>query len=108
MVGLPRPHSLYVQQSTPAGKDARGFDLPPVTEWVYWCECREQPHGQSREVKGRNGESYAYSSTVFVDLETPKIETGTKIEVREQDGFVKLAGEVKRFSKDMAHARIWV
>jgi len=43
-----------------------------------------------------------------VDIDTPAIETGTRIEVRENDGFVRLTGEVKRFSKDMFHARIWV
>ena len=106
--GLPRPHELYVQQSTPAGKDDSGFDLKPVTEWVYWCGCREQPLGYNREARGTNGESYYYSSTVFADRDIPKIECGTRIEVREADGNVKLAGEVKRFSKDMEHVRIWV
>ena len=106
--GLPRPHSLYVQQSTPVGKDADGFELPHVTEWIYWCPCREQPMGANREIKGANGESYFYSSIIFVDWHTPKIEYGTSIEVREDDGSVRLSGEVKRFSKDMMHIRIWV
>jgi hypothetical protein len=97
-----------VQQSTPVGKDADGFELPPVAELVYWCPCREQPLGYNREIRGANGESYYCSSIVFVDKDIPKIEYGTRIEVREDGGFVKLAGEVKRFSKDMMHVRIWV
>ena len=106
--GLPRPHKLYVQQSTPVGNDADGFGLPPVVEWVYRCQCREQPMGHSREMRGANGESYNCSSIIYADRPTLKIEPGTRIEVREADGFVKLAGEVKRFSTDMMHVRIWV
>jgi len=106
--GLPRPHNLFVQQSTPVGNDADGFELPPATEWVFWCACREQPLGYSQEAKGANGESYSYSSIVFSDPGVPKIESGTRIEVREPDGSVRLAGEVKRFSEDLMHVRIWV
>jgi hypothetical protein len=108
MVTLPRPHRLYVQQSTPVGTSRHGFDLPPLTEWRLWCTCREQPLGQSRELEGKNGKSYRYSSLVFVDVDTPEIETGALIEVRESDGRIRLSGEVKRFSRDMMHARIWV
>jgi hypothetical protein len=78
--GLPRPHSLFVQQSMPVGKDANGFELPHATEWVFWCACRDQPLGHSREVRGANGESYFYSSAVFADLGTPWIENGTRID----------------------------
>ena len=55
-----------------------------------------------------NGESFAYSSVVFVNTDTPAIESGTHVEIREQDGNVRLSGEVKRFSRDLMHARIWV
>ena len=109
--GLPRPHRLYVQQSKFVGKDDNGFDLPCETEWVFWCGCRDQPSEQGRQnrtMKGANGESFLYSSIVFVDVDTLVIEAGTCIEVREQDDFVRLTGEVKRFSTDMLHARIWV
>jgi len=109
--GLPRPHRLYVQQSKSVGKDDNGFDLPCETELAFWCQCREQPSEQGRQnrtVTGANGESFVYSSIVFVDVHTQFIETGTRVEVRERDDFVRLTGEVKRFSKDMFHARIWV
>ena len=106
--GLPRPHRLYVQQATPVGSDANGFELPYVSGWVHRCDCREQPTGQGRVITVANGESVAYSSIVFVDAGTPAIETGTRIEVREPDDTVILTGEVKRFSRNDYHARIWV
>ena len=106
--GLPRPHRLYVQQATPVGNDADGFELPYETQWVLWCDCREQPAGQGRVITAANGESVAYSSIVFVDVDTPVLETGTRIEVREPDSVAILTGEVKRFSRNDYHARIWV
>lgn len=106
--GLPRPHKLYVYEAGEATQDENGFIQEPAGEWVYWCNCRDQPHGQSREFKNENGDSYYYSSTVFVDLGTKFIQTGARIKVVGVNGHTRLSGEVKRFSTDMAHARIWV
>ena len=106
--GLPRPHRLYVQQSTPVGKDANGFNLPPDVELVFWCACRGQTYGHGGERKGANGESYYYRHVVFVDLGTDFIKSGTRIEVRYNDGRVRFSGEAKEFSIESQHIRIWV
>jgi hypothetical protein len=98
---------LYVQKSMPQGSHEDGCEKPPLTEWAFWGNCREQHLGQGR-VRSANGDTYLYSSVVFADRNTPTVETGTNIEVREPDGYVRLAGDVKRFSKDEMHARIWV
>ena len=104
--GLPRPHKLYVQRSTPVGKDANGFELPPVTEWVFWCPCRGR--GRNTERKTSNGEMYLSSAVVYADLEAERIVPGTRVEVRYANGIVKYAGEVKEFDIDDWHIRIWV
>jgi len=97
-----------VQQSTPVGKDANGFDLPHETEWVLWCDCRKQTYGHGYVRKSANGESYECSAVVFANLNTARLENGTLVEVRDDDDSVVLTGEVKEFSKDIAHVRIWL
>jgi hypothetical protein len=91
----------------PQGSHEDGCEKPPLTEWAFWGNCREQHLGQGR-VRSANGETHLYSSVIFADRKIPSIETGILIEVREADERVRLSGEVKRFSRDAMHSRIWI
>jgi len=104
---LPRPHKLYVQQTTPVGFDADGLELQHDAKWVYWCDCRRQSCKPSFERQGANGVSYLCSSIVFVDSNTPVIEQGTLIRVLDGERVI-LEGKVNEFCNDMYHIRIWV
>jgi hypothetical protein len=62
--------------------------------------------GQSMVYRKENGESFSYSSKIFLPEDTEAIAAGTGIQVR-QDGAVRFEGVCRRFSRDMMHCRLW-
>jgi hypothetical protein len=101
------PFELWVYAVVEAGvKDSCGFDTEPVSEWVKHADCYEQIMGQSHIYRKDNGDSFAYSSKIFLPGDTPAVTDGTKVQVR-QDGDVRFTGFSKRFSRDIEHCRLW-
>jgi hypothetical protein len=102
------PFELWVYMLVVAPSvDADGFKTGGVSEWVKHSDCYEQVMGQSHIVNNDNGESFTYSSKVFLPSDASAVGKGTKVQVR-QDGSVRLEGIAKRFSRDLGHCRMWV
>jgi hypothetical protein len=101
------PFELWVYSVVSGGvKDVYGFETNPVSEWVKHADCYEQVMGQSMVYHMENGDSFSYSSKMFLPEGTEAVVDGTKVQVR-QNGNVRFEGISKRFSRDMEHCRLW-
>jgi hypothetical protein len=101
------PFELWIYAVVSGGvKDAFGFETGTVCDWVKHSDCYEQVIGQGVIFHKENGDSFAYSSKIFLPEGTGKVEDGTRIQVR-QDGSVRFEGVSERFSRDIEHCRLW-
>jgi hypothetical protein len=101
------PFELWTYTVVSGGvKDIYGFDTNPVSDWVKHSDCYEQVMGQSMVFHKENGDSFSYSSKLFLPEGVEKVEDGTKVQVR-QGGGVRFEGISKRFSRDIEHCRLW-
>jgi hypothetical protein len=101
------PFELWIYAVVSGGvKDACGFETDPVSGWVKHSDCYEKVMGQSMVFHKENGDSFSYSSELFLPEGTEKVEDGTRVRVR-QDGSVRFEGVSKRFVRDMEHCRLW-
>jgi hypothetical protein len=101
------PFELWIYAVvSPGVKDVHGFETDPVSEWVKHSDCYEQVMGQSMVYHKTNGDSFSYSSKIFLPGDTGVIADGTRIQVR-QNGSVRFEGISKRFSRDFEHCRLW-
>jgi hypothetical protein len=101
------PFELWIYRVVSGGvTDAYGFETNPVSEWVKHSDCYEQVMGQSRVYYKENGDSFSYSSKIFLPGDAEAVADGTGVQVR-QDGSVRFEGISKRFSRDFEHCRLW-
>lgn len=89
------------------GKDDNGFEIEPVSEWVKHSDCYEEVMIKENYFKKENGDSFSYSSKIFLPADVSQIADGTKVQVW-QNGNVRFEGVSKRFSRDLEHCRLWV
>ena len=87
------PHILQV-------KDLQG-------EWINFSECEDQPNDKGKMVNVGDGTQYQFASLIFLPLIEPLL-TGQDLRVVDTDGLVRLDTEVKRFSSEHQHCRLWV
>lgn len=77
-----------------------------VAEWIEWGKCRDEVSSGGK-ITLQDGEQYSFSAVVYCPKHIKEINKGAIIQVW-NNGDLRLQGEVKRFSKDQLHARIWL
>lgn len=101
------PFELWILKVEPTGVDENGFETQGAEKWVLHSICYDRVMGKSQEYRSQNGDSFYYSSVLFMPKDTEDVPTETNIEVR-QNGTIRLSGTAKRFSNDYRHCRLWV
>jgi len=101
------PFELWLLEVSESEKDELGFEKQGIETWLKHSVCYEQVNGSSGAIRLENGEAFVYSSKIFLPANTGKVNAGTKIQVRTNDGEIRFTGECARFSTDVKHCRIW-
>lgn len=104
------PHKLYKVVVTDITENEFGQQEGGEEQTVFVSDCYEQVMGEAKTYSMPNGQSFSYSSKIFLPEGVEQIPTGTRVEVREYDGItVRLKGISNRPSgKDYEHSRLWV
>lgn len=102
------PYTLFAKVRPQAFQDKFGDWVMPEFERVEIGSCRDEVNGSGSLITDLDGQKYAYSWIIYAPLCTERLEKGTPIEVEDCNGFVRLSGDILRFSKDLLHVRIWV
>ena len=100
MVNIFYPHKLKVEKQNTDWGDSADFE--------DYGECEDQPNDAGRRTTNKDGEMIDFKSIVFVPKTLAPLPIGAKIQVFEQDGTLRLEGNVSRFSHDHFRNRIWV
>lgn len=95
---LIQTEAIFVQETA---EWIQGFE-----EWQEWGKCRDEI-SNATIVSKEDGAFYQYSAIVYCPKSINKIDKGAKIQIWHGDE-LRLEGEVRRFSKDQLHTRIWV
>lgn len=107
------PHKLLYKASSAPTKDANGNWVNPSTGGNYInataleADCRDTPSDEGNQTTIVDGEVINYGSIVYCELDIPDLKRGDLVKVF-QGINVRLEGQVKRFSRDSFHCRIWV
>lgn len=106
------PHKLSLIPSGDPYQDSNGNWVNPVGG--AWSDatslagdCRDQPVDKGPSKLVIDGKVVEYGSIIYCDLAIPDLKRGDQVRVS-QGGKVRLEGDVKRFSRDYFHCRIWV
>lgn len=102
------PYYLFVLSVPPVAFDANGNAIKGTTAWVKWGKCRDEANSKGQTINLVDGKAHVYDSLIQAPKGITGLLHGTKIEVRDKDGLVRVSGTVKRFQKDQMHCRIWV
>jgi len=101
------PDELYTFLRTRDERlDADGFKVGTDGEWVRHCACYEQVSGSSSVANRENGQSYGYTSKLFLPPDAAPVAEGVKLQVR-HNGSIRFEGVARRFSADKEHCRIF-
>lgn len=79
-----------------------------VSEWISWSKCRDEVAGSGAKINTEDGEVYEYGWTIYCPKNTPRIEKGTLLRVRNSGGLIRAQKNVIRFSEEQLHCRIWL
>lgn len=90
------------------GFDENGFPIPSTSSMEFLTDCRDSPSGGGSVINTAQGESVKYGSVIYTPKGLEPIPENTLLEVRNEDGTVRLKANVIRFAKEQAHCRIWV
>ena len=88
------PHFLQV-------KDDNG-------NWEDFSICRDQPNDKGKMVTVGDGINYQFSSLIFMPTGVQDLLVGQDIRIQDVSREVRLETEVRRFSQDNLHCRLWV
>ncbi|PQA60193.1 hypothetical protein C5O19_11400 [Siphonobacter curvatus] len=100
-------YELWVFQVSESYQNGNGDWLEGTSEWVNVSKCRDESNSKGQSINLVDGSSYRFESLIQLPKKAPKVEAGTRVEVRDGSE-VRLSATVKRFSKDQLHSRIWV
>ena len=105
------PHILRFNQNNQNQehfRDDNGFIIvPPEVNELVEIPCRLEVNDKGRVVKGVDGESVEFGFVVYMPLEYPDVAFGESIEVYNHGSLIG-KGEVKLFSREFFHCRLWV
>lgn len=100
------PYKLQKLKQSGPTLNGQGAFVDGGVEWEDVCNCRDE-NSNGRPITF-DGKSHNYSFLVQCPKGTEAIVSGSKIRVINQQGNVRLEGQVIHSSKDQLHTRIWV
>lgn len=100
------PHTAIIK--TPGGttQDENGDWVQTDAVELYNGECRAEPNGEGKVLKGKDGEEITFQWTVYIPLMSVAISRNSEIELI-IDG-IKTKELVKRHSNGQLNSRVWV
>jgi len=102
------PHTLNLLITSDSVQDENGNWVPSDTSWQVVGECREEPNSSSRTIILADGKAFQYSSMIYLPAGTYDLGTESKVSITDENGNVRLTGNIARISFDRKNARIWV
>lgn len=95
MVNVQYPHILQIKDED-------------TGNWTDLTECRDQPNDKGRMITLGDGINYQYGSVIYAPAGIERLLTVQDIKVIGERGEKRQQAEVKRFSADSLHTRIWI
>jgi len=77
-------------------------------QWEDFSICRDQPNDKGAVIQVGEGTFYQFRSIVFMAVGVENLLTGQDVRVIDINGKTRLDTEVRRFSSDNLHCRLWV
>ena len=108
VVSTQYPYSLYQYQILASSQDATGDFVSNGAEWVLMAKCRDETTSAQRIPAVDDGIAYIPDAVVYCEVACEVINVGSKVQVRNPNGSIRLAGTCRGFSKDTFHCRLWV
>lgn len=100
---------LYRKVADEATRDSNGDFIPgSVAGWTLVADCREEPSSAGQKISGVDGEDRKVSSIIQLPEDCPTINPGERIQVKDQDGNVRIEAEALRFVRYRKSCRLWV
>lgn len=77
-------------------------------EWIEATKCRDEMNGGGGKITTADGEVYVFGAVVYMPFGVSGIKPGDKIKVIDNDGNIRVSGDVKNFSKGQLNSKLWV
>lgn len=102
------PYTLKVLIETEAVFDQSTAEWNAgVAEWETFGKCRDEINGSGAKITTQDSENYVYSAVIYAPKTLNEVPKGAKVQVW-NGSELRAEGEVKRYSKDRLHCRIWL
>ncbi|MVM35265.1 hypothetical protein GO755_34910 [Spirosoma sp. HMF4905] len=98
-----------IPSTAPATADANGNFQESGITWTIASPCRDEANSGGNRVQLTDSSTVVYESLIQLPKSCPDIAVNTPIRVMAMDqSTIRVKGEVKRFSRDQLHCRIWI
>lgn len=100
------PHTAIIKVPGGTTQDENGDWVQTEEETLWSGDCRAEPNGEGKVLKGKDGEEVNFQWTVYIPLMSIAIPRNSEIELT-IDG-VGTKELIKRHSNGQLNSRIWV
>lgn len=101
------PYSLYLKNVVASARDGKGNVLQGSVDYTFLSKCRDD-RGRGAKVVNIAGVSTEFSSYILTPAGCPNIKNGAILEIRNEDGTVRMVAQCIKFHPYQLHCRIWV
>ena len=101
------PYKLYKKNITGGGADVKGNAVAGNVQWVFVSECRDEL-SNGKKTPLVDGSAHDYTAKVFMPADCPEIDRGVEVQVRTEDGEVRIGKAVLLFDTGQYHCRLWL
>ena len=101
------PYLLHRLHAPVAIQDANGNFVTDEPGWIVVSHCRNEA-GRQRKFSKEDGTYLQATHLIHCPVGIAPLQAGERVRVLEEDGTIRLEGEVIFASKDRFHTRLWL
>lgn len=102
-----RPHTLFWRNTESSGHYEGADWIEDAPEWSQeLIPCRCVPNGKALQIALQDGTAYLYQYTVYMDRDVRTFSIGEEVKLFQNGG--EVVKQVRGFSRNQLHAKIWV
>ncbi|MBQ9253231.1 MAG: hypothetical protein IJ180_00485 [Bacteroidales bacterium] len=103
-----RLHKLQYLITSGGYEDEDGNYIQGDEEWSKEIPCRYELNQRASTITLQDGVAYTYTYVVYLNLSAPDFHYGQTIRLIRNDGIVVDTKEVKGFTREQLHCRLWL
>ena len=103
-----RPHKIQYLSVLDNFEDEDGNIVQGKEEWSEPILCRYELNQRASTITLQDGQAYTYSYVVYLFLSAPNFTYGQTVRLLNQDDEVIDTLEVKGFTREQLHCRLWL